>query len=196
MSNNVLIGLTGYARHGKSSVAELLVEHHGFVKMSFAAELKAMLRRVDPIIDDRGGITLSEADTMFKDNEDLIKESFPEYRRLMKALATEGIRTVDEDFWVRIVRVKIRDHIYENPGVPIVVDDVRFPNEADMFSAIIGARTELWCVTRPGHPLPEDQHESEQWVGKMQEDRHIKNDGTLKDLADKVKGLVEGLESR
>lgn len=189
--SSTLIGLTGYAQHGKSTVAEILVEQHGFVRMSFAAELKAMLRRVDPIIDDKGGLTLTEVDIVFNGDENFIKKAFPEYRRLMRSLGTEGIRAVDEDFWVRILRTRIRDHINNHPGVPIVVDDVRFPNEAALFSAIIGAKTELWYVNRPGHPDPSGGHESEQWAGKMSEDREIDNDSTLEVLADKVRELVE-----
>lgn len=193
MNNAVVIGLTGHARHGKSSVGDILVENHGFVKMSFAAELKAMLRRVDPIIDGRSGMTLTEADIEFNGNENLIKKEFPEYRRLMTTLGTEGIRAVDEDFWVRILQNRIRDHLNIRPGVPIVVDDVRFPNEAALFTAIIGAKTELWYVSRPGYPFPEGGHESEQWAGRLGEDHEITNDGTLYDLADNVSYLVEEL---
>jgi hypothetical protein len=46
----ILICLTGAARSGKDSVADRLVERHGFAKISFAAPLKQALRATDPIL--------------------------------------------------------------------------------------------------------------------------------------------------
>jgi hypothetical protein len=39
-----VIGLTGIARSGKSTVAQHLVEKHGFVRVAFGEPMKAMLR--------------------------------------------------------------------------------------------------------------------------------------------------------
>lgn len=185
---SVLIGLTGLARHGKGAVAAHLVEHHGFVKMSFADELKAMARRIDPILDTdyKGFVRLSDAFEFYKGREDTVKAQFPEYRRFLQRLGTEGVRSVDPEFWVRALADRILAYQRANKDSRIVVDDVRFPNEAALF-------TDLWRVSRPGFETGADPHESEQWVGKMGENRHLKNNGTLEDLGILVDAVVKPL---
>lgn len=182
---SILIGLTGYARHGKGAVAAHLVEHHGFVKMSFADELKAMARRINPIIGWGHGepIYMSEAFEMEDGVEDRVKEWYPEYRRFLQRLGTEGIRHVVPTFWIDALKNRIEAH-QATFDSRIVVDDARFPNEAAVF-------TDLWRVSRPGFETGADPHESEQWVGKMGENRHLKNNGTLEDLGILVDAVVK-----
>lgn len=183
----ILVGLTGYARHGKGAVAAHLVEHHGFVKMSFADELKAMARRIDPILDVRKGHVIRLADVWedYAGNEDHIKQFFPEYRRFLQHLGTDGIRHVVPTFWIDALKNRIEAH-QTTFDSRIVVDDARFPNEAAVF-------TDLWRVSRPGFETGADPHESEQWVGKMGENRHLKNNGTLEDLGILVDAVVKPL---
>lgn len=181
----ILIGLTGLARHGKGAVAAHLVEHHGFVKMSFADEVKAMARRIDPIVDwNDEPIYLSEAFGWANGDENVVKANFPEYRRFLQRLGTEGVRTIAPTFWIEALKTRIHVHQHVNKVSRIVVDDVRFPNEAAMF-------LDLWQVSRPGYDAVRDLHESEQHVGKLGETLHLKNDGTLGDLGILVDAVVK-----
>lgn len=185
---SILVGLTGYARHGKGAVAAHLVEHHGFVKMSFADELKAMALRIDPVLAYNGDtpVWLSDALENVEHREDALKEYYPEYRRFLQRLGTEGIRSVDPEFWVKRLADRILAHRAEDENSRIVVDDVRFPNEAALF-------LDLWRVSRPDYHIEGDAHLSERFVGMMDENRHLKNSGTLEDLGILVDAVVKPL---
>lgn len=183
----ILIGLTGFAGHGKSSVAEHLVNAHGFIKMSFADELKSMIKRIDPIIGFEHGkvVRVSSAFEMTSGTEKLVKEFYPEYRRMMQALGTDGIRTVDDNFWVGLIEERIEKQFAEDPNSRVVVDDVRFPNEAEVFDSEWNDEANLWNVFRTRHPKWDD-HESEQWAGKLGEVLFIDNDSNLEHLHSSV----------
>ena len=197
----IVMGLTGKAGAGKSAVADYLVEHYGFTKLSFAGPLKKMLRTLDPIIDstlysldqgcdccepsyDTEVVHLSER----SDSEAELKEHYPEYRRLLQALGTDCIRALDEDFWVRAAMKQLTD-----VDGRYVFDDVRFPNEAE---AVLngGARradAELWYIDRPGHDSGVGSHESEQYAGRMDETWHLTNPGNdIEGLQQKVDDLM------
>lgn len=188
---STLIGLTGFARHGKSTVAGHLQEHHGFVRMSLADEVKAMARRIDPILatDYSGVVRLSDAFEFCKGREDNVKAQYPEYRRFLRKLGTEGVRTVAPYFWIDALKARIVAHQHNNEDSRIVVDDVRFPNEACLFPY-------RWYVNAPGNHSDAGDHESETHAGNLAETYTIINNSTLEalgeavDLALKVEGIL------
>lgn len=191
----IVVGLSGYARVGKDTVADILVRDYGFEKRSFAAPIKEMLRRLDPVLGTTpfGGVTvhLSQLDGY---TEDEIKEGHygPEYRRLLQQLGTDCVRAYDDDFWIKVAR-----HSMTNPDGKYVFTDVRFPNEANMIRGIgnfRGDTTDVWQVTRPNIGLPEGSHISEQWAGRMGEVVEIINNSDLKTLKDTVDIAMNFLE--
>jgi len=79
----------------------------------------------------------------------------PRYRQLMQKLGTDWFRAYDEDVWVNVLlsRTSLETH-------PVVVDDVRFPNEARILRdrgwqlIYINASDEVRqqrCIDRDGH---------------------------------------------
>lgn len=196
----IVIGLTGYARAGKDTVADILVRDYGFEKRSFAGPLKKMLRTLDPFISadweyepgntcgegccvddniDAFPVRLSELNGY---TEDDLKGSFPEYRRLLQVLATDCIRAMDEDFWVNAAIHDLIETRYANRDARIVFADIRFPNEAGMIHdyGILGGVDRLGVNMEPG------AHESERYVGHLGEQFMILNDGTLAELEENV----------
>ena len=122
-----LIGITGRAGSGKTSMAEIF-ESRGYVKKSFADPIKWIAKRYyfwDGKKDDRG-------------------------RRLLQVLGTEAGREYDPNVWIKHIeqyleaRIKMVD--YEtNKKKPrkvdeilVVIDDVRFPNEAKLIKDMGG----------------------------------------------------------
>lgn len=172
-----VIGLTGYAGSGKSTVANYLVERHGFTRLSFAAPLKKMLRTLDPYMSKYGN-RLSEMDY----SETELKEIFPEYRRLLQVLGTDCIRAVDEDFWVKAAVAQMTD-----PEGKYVFDDVRFPNEAEVIKGF--DRVGLWNVVRPSFEAA-NGHASEQHAGQMGEKMHVINDLSVSELHAQIDHMV------
>lgn len=184
-----VVGLTGYAGSGKSTVAEYLVERHGFTRLSFAAPLKKMLRTLDPYVGQDSfyseePVRLSKL-LAFGMTENQIKESSfgDEYRRLLQVLGTDCIRAVDPEFWVKAALAQMTDE-----DGKYVFDDVRFPNEARVIEELNTAG--LWNVSRSGYEAV-NGHASEQWAGKMNEKVMLTNDFDLAALHDGIDNMVD-----
>jgi hypothetical protein len=164
-----LIGLSGRAGCGKTTVARYLIECHGFVRVRFADPLKDMLRAVD--------LTDRQLDGDLKEQpSDLINHWTP--RKLQQWLGTDCFRDqVDKDFWVKAWtrRTQAQFDLGEN----VVADDVRFPNEA---AAIFRFGGVVARISRPNNKLDVGRHESEAHADSLPCDAHIINDGALSDL--------------
>lgn len=119
-----VIGLFGSVGHGKDTAADILVEHHGFHKFSFAEPLRQAL------------VVLFGVPMEFFTDRQLKEMILPQWgkspRQLMQLLGTEFLRThIAEDFLVRRVdeQIKKLEATYNDP-VRIVITDCRFANEA------------------------------------------------------------------
>ena len=182
-----VIGLTGFAGAGKSTVAQYLVEQHGFTRLSFAAPLKKMLRTLNPILsfEDSGDTRVDHVRVGDLFNGGWLENDVkadpnlgPEYRRLLQVLGTDCIRAVDPEFWVKAAIAQMTDE-----NAKYVFDDARFPNEAQIISHynVFG----LWNVTRPGY-VAVNGHASEQWAGNMGERVWLHNGLDIEGLHDQI----------
>ena len=174
MSLPRLIGLYSPAPGcGKTTVANLLIEHR---PVSFAAPLKGA---VSNMLIDLGLPGLYA----YEDKEAIIPELGVSARHMMQTLGTEwGRACIHPDFWVKIARAKMQRIMSD--GGSVVVDDVRFPNEAAMIFELGG---ELWRIDRPGVTYNGD-HSSEGRLEDITPDRVIVNDGTITQLKEKIYG--------
>jgi hypothetical protein len=173
-----VIGLTGFAGSGKSTIAKYLVKDHGYTLLSFAGPLKKMLRTLDPYIvpspiagiGDDTPLRLSDLLAVMDEGKIKTSSAGVEYRRLLQTLGTDCIRSVEPDFWVNAAVAQMTD-----PNGNYVFDDVRFPNEAEVIRGLnpIG----LWNVERSDQPEFGEgrKHISERFAGQMNESVFIKN---------------------
>ena len=170
-----LIGLCSPAPGcGKSFVAGLLIEHQ---RVSFAAPLKLV---VDIFLNELG---LPGFNYAYIDKEAIIPGIGVSARHMMQTLGTEwGRACIHPDFWVMIARAKA-ERIMKD-GRSVVIDDVRFPNEAAMIRNLGG---ELWRIDRPGVSYS-GNHSSEGGLEDITPDRVIVNDGTIAQLKEKIYG--------
>jgi rhodanese-related sulfurtransferase len=126
----MIIGVIGFIGSGKGTVADILVEKHGFVKLSFA----------DAVKDATAAIfgwqrSLLEGDTdesrEFREKNDewwANKFGFKHFspRLALQLMGTEAGRDVfHKDVWVYALERKME--MYKN----VVIADVRFPNEIE-----------------------------------------------------------------
>lgn len=185
----IVVGLTGLKRSGKDTVADRLVEQHGFTKVAFADPLREMALALDPLVAD--GYHLSDAVTDLGWEE---AKEYPEVRRTLQRLGTEVIRGfVDNSYWVD----EMHDRLLElrADGVErVVISDARFENEVDL--VVDDHAWFLWAgfvvrVDRPGMTIG-DGHASEH-PESLHHDYVITNDGTLDDLHAKVDSLAASL---
>ena len=137
----MIIGLAGYARSGKDTVAEFLVENHGFVRRAFADPMREALLRLDPRINLGTMVGVSLARTVKELGWDYLKENSEDVRHLLQRMGTEvGRQMFGEDVWVKKAMEVVHEEMH------VVFSDVRYHNEAD---AILRAGGRLWKVTRP-----------------------------------------------
>lgn len=171
-----LIGLSGYARSGKDTVADFLCRMHAFDKMAFADPMREALLTLNPNIDLNGyRVTLQQAvDAVGWEG---IKPLSNEMRPLLQRFGTEVCRHMfGQDIWVNTTMRRIK------PNQKVVIADVRFENEAD---AIRKAGGVVWRIERPGID-PANAHASEHALDDYEFDLVIWNNGTLNDLKAKV----------
>ncbi len=175
----MIIGLSGYARSGKDTVAELLVLNYGFKRMAFADGIREALLTLNPILED--GYRLNELVKMYGWE---VAKAKDEVRRLLQVLGTEvGRQQIHQDVWVWRLFNQIKE------GERIVIPDVRFPNEAKMIESQGG---EVWRINRHNHGAVND-HVSERAMDNHMFKRVLYNDGSLDDLADEVFMLMHNV---
>lgn len=179
------IGLTGKARSGKSTVAEILRRDHGFTIVSFADTLRDMALAIDPLIP--APVNGERLATLVKwYGWEKCKDQYPEVRRFLQRLGTDAVRNhLGHDAWIKAWWRK-RSTIAPD----VVAADVRFDNEA---LAIGDWHGEVWRIERPGlvDPSGAAGHVSEAGVLDRLVSRVIVNDGSPDDLAAKVATALE-----
>lgn len=170
-----LVGLVGRKRSGKDSVASVLVERFGFQRFAFADSLKRAALESNPILSTTiCGAEIRLADHVAAVGWEKAKDN-PEVRRYLQRYGM-AIRDIDPNFWLRQALSAAEDARRE--GVPAVITDVRFANEADQVEREGGV---LVRVIRPG--LDEtDEHVSETELATRYTPYAIVNSGTLADL--------------
>jgi len=184
----MFIGVMGAKGSGKDTVADILVQDHGYIKVAFADPLREMAEAIDPVVawdlggDPDGAIHYSDALKWYGYRR--AKEMYPELRRFLQRLGTEaGREVVHPDFWTDMFREKVMELGHDK----IVASDCRFQNEVDLIRQMNGR---VWTVLRPGID-PEDEHASEAYWRTIIPDEEIFNDDTLAELREGVAAYVE-----
>lgn len=180
-----VLGLSGYARSGKDTIADHLVENYGFEKVSLGQFVYDTLLKLDPIVNckvrrDWGDgvrtIRLHEAGSYEEAKE------IPEVRDLLQRFGTEvGRDSFGPDVWVDMA-----GQYMEDKGGNFVVPNIRFPNEMEMVSSFGG---QTWRVVRPDYG-PVNAHGSETALDHHNFLVTIRNETSIADLKDKVDRLV------
>lgn len=217
---SVVVGLTGLPGSGKDTVADYLVNRHGFSKVAFADALYlevaaafgvtvTFLQRRDRkeiptrvlCLDrckDAGFVAamtkLIAAEPGFLVNGGIHIHSVPRSPRwILRHWGTDYRRANDEHYW----RNRVFLRVAQLPvGAPVVLSDVRFPDEAEMAWYLRLWRVSsfttygpgaLWEVIRPG--TQGSTHASDQGIPRTLLTDVVNNDG---DLA-KLHGVVDKL---
>jgi hypothetical protein len=173
-----VIALCGLAYAGKSTIADYLVRDLGYTRIKFADGLKNMLRSL--------GLDEDEIEGHLKEKPcALLCGQTP--RHAMVTLGTEwGRNLIHPDLWTTIWRERVA--AITNSGGKVVVDDMRFPNEA---AAAAGAGAFRMRVLRPA-PKTSVAHESESYVAALPVDAEVMNDGDIGHLLAQVAKHVLG----
>jgi dephospho-CoA kinase len=175
----MIIGLTGYARSGKDSVAKVLTDQYGFTRIAFADPIRDLLLELDPILDKGNRLSSLVSEYGWE-----IAKSQAEVRRLLQALGVGARSIIDQEIWV----IKALRSMSDNKNY--VVTDVRFKNE---MTALKLSAAQIWRVERPGVGAI-NSHVSESEMSTFEVDQTFINDGSLEDLEAMIKARMNGLK--
>jgi hypothetical protein len=166
-----VIGFTGKMGCGKSTAAKML-QGFGFTRVRFAGPLKDMMACL--------GLTQDEIEGHLKEAPcELLGGKTPRFA--MQTIGTEwGRETISRNLWIKAWRRRV-DALKEY--IPVVVDDVRFPNEAE---AIKSAGGSIVRIVR-GNLHVSSSHPSE--LMTFDADATITNNGTERDLQEVIRRL-------
>ena len=159
-----IIGITGQARSGKDTVADIIESSTVSAKFAFADPIKDMLFF---------GLGVDINDS--KDNSEFCGVS---HRKLMQSLGTEwGRNMVSNDIWIEVVKQKLESYRFHSEGNGLaIITDVRFANEAEW---VREHGTLIHIIGRGGIP---GDHSSEDGVPVVSGDITIQNYGTIEEL--------------
>lgn len=184
----MIIGITGKARSGKDTFAEMLAEElyketkKKYVLMAYATELKMRCQKDFNLSyeqlwgDEKEEIDQRYTKPLNSDDPDATLEYWTA-REILQAYG-QFFRTIEYDFWVKALFNTIEDKGYEN----VIVTDVRHPNEADPVrdrgGVVIKVTSERG--NKPG--IHGSNHISEIAMDNYQADYVVANDFGLKEL--------------
>lgn len=140
-----LIGLAGFKRSGKDTIARALVAHYGYHQAAFADALRREVHEIDgvaPVPDELKDAPLPERDgTTYRDL--LIRRGMAR-------------RAEDPGYWIKALNAAqcVRLHA----GERVVISDVRLPNEIGWIKAAGGLI--VWVhrdgISSSGHATEQD----------------------------------------
>lgn len=198
----MIIGICGLIGCGKGTVGDILVENHGFTKLSFADKLKDGVATVFNWDRDMlEGDTVESREWRETPDKYWTRETGRNItpRLVLQEFGTDCMRHgFDDGIWVSLVK----QELVKQPNKNFVIPDVRFPNEANMIKSIHG---EVWRVKRGQDPVwmrmyedigvePKDVHESEWRWANVDFNNVIYNDLGIDELKSQVKGLLASSE--
>lgn len=167
----MIIGITGHARHGKDSTADIICKHYGYKKHALADVMKEACRVIFGWTDEY----------LYGDLKDVVDERFGiSPRHALQSLGTEWgqwelskydsfKKTTGRKLWVNSLLNRIQGNT--------VISDVRFPHEAEAI------RERGGFIIRVNRDYTVDlSHESEQSVEDITPDFTIGNYSSLIDL--------------
>jgi hypothetical protein len=193
--NPRIILLVGYARAGKDTVADNIVQLHDDVELicftqKFAEPLYQMMH------------SMFVETGAFEDGEFDKNEYVPfapnqvTFRKALQTLGTEWGRDVlGDNLWANLLCARISNLPNAFPGIvelgcTIVVSDCRFVNEATTLREAF-SNVEIWSVVRD-QSEPQLQHRSEQEIETLftMSDVVIDNNGSYDELETRVQNAL------
>jgi dephospho-CoA kinase len=190
---NYLVGISGKARSGKDTFAQMLARRlqaetgYSFVLMAYAHELKSRIQEdFDMSYEQLWGDEKEEYDKRYKKDRqnwiagrrdhDEIKENFWTPREVMQAYG-QFFRTIDYDFWVKYLFKVVEEQGFEN----VIVTDLRHINEVD--AVVNRGGYHVRVERKEKDDVHNDQHISETALDEgYRIDFKVDNSGTLEDL--------------
>lgn len=169
-----ILGLYSPApQSGKTTVANYLIRY-GYQRVSFAEPIKEMAA---VLLENLGYTPAAASYRAHEDKYARIPEIGVTVRHVLQTLGTEwGRECLHPEVW--LISWRHRADRALAAGHNVVVDDVRFLNEAELLR---GQGAQLWRITRPGVTSP-SSHASEGGLDDYSFDFNLYNNASLRTL--------------
>lgn len=125
------IAITGRMASGKTTLSDLIVSHGRYERVAFAGRLKELAAQVYG-----GGRPVDKAETYEVTHEETGMTEFLSGREVLQQLG-QSVKSLDRDFWIRWLLADVAGR-----KGPFVLDDLRFPYEAEAL------RAEGWLIVK------------------------------------------------
>jgi hypothetical protein len=211
----MIVGFVGFISSGKDTAADYLVNSHGFRRDSFATALKDAVAAVfgwdRTLLEGR-----TAASRQWRDQIDswwAQRLNIPHLtpRWVLQCWGTDVLRNnFNDDVWIAALENKMRKTTDD-----IVISDVRFPNEIQAIRQAggkvfrikrgidpdwyedarvlnVGHTNMTWTMARLRMENLQIHNSEWAWVGQRF-DSEIDNNGTIDDLCEQIKSLVQDL---
>jgi hypothetical protein len=136
----IVIGVGVKKRVGKDTVANRLVDHHSFRRLSFADPLKEAAKIIFHFTDEQ----------LYGSLKEVIDNRWGKSpREILQLMGSDALRDViDTDIWIKSLKIKIENLTKQFPSqqLRIVIPDVRYPNEAAAIQSLPNGY--LWKIER------------------------------------------------
>jgi hypothetical protein len=167
----MIIGITGHARHGKDSTADIICKHFGYEKYSLADVMKDACRIIFGWDDSY----------LYGDKKDVIDDKFGiSPRHALQTLGTEWgqLKLSEYDNFAEVTGRRLWvNALLNRASGNIVIPDVRFTHEVDAIRERGG-----FIIKVSRDYLVDNSHISESSIDEIIPDFTIKNYGSLIDL--------------
>ena len=162
----MIIGLSGKKRSGKDTVADIVCNMYpSTIKYAFASPLKLEVATAT-------GFSLK-----------YIEEHKSNFRLILQGWGTDFRREIyGKDYWIRKMEEALK--LILSTHEHVVIPDVRFLNEYEFVKSLGGVMIRIERAVDYS-----DTHVSENELDHTTFDHVIVNDGTERDLVDKIKQL-------
>lgn len=180
----MLIGISGHIGSGKSSTADYLIKKYGFQERTFAGPLKEACRALFLLSDEQ----------LYGSQEQKATADPRWYgaspRSILQFVGTDLLRNrLDEimsglgnDVFIHNFRIWYSEFMAQGAH-PVVVSDVRFPNEVDAIRSFGG---KICRISRNQRCVHASNHSSETSMLDIKADYEIDNNGTIEQLYDQL----------
>lgn len=176
----MIIGLTGGMGVGKSTALKIL-------ENEFNAKL---LKFAQPLYDIQEYI-YGRISTVYQRPETFQKDRF-----LLQWLGTEwGRETISNTLWLDLWKAQAYE-MHHDKGLFVVSDDTRYPNEAQAIKELGGIVIKIYSNKINERSVNRDgmlNHKSEIPLHKDYIDYNIENNGSVKELEDKILEIINGI---
>lgn len=192
------IAIAGRFAVGKTSVANILEANHGYVRMSIASSLKQFVNDMyaRDVYGSDENARLQKSDVVFVSKPD--GRHSVTVRQLLQDIGNQ-MKLIDQDIWLRGIRHQVL--LWNEMGKPVVIDDVRFPREAEYLKNIgfLNVRLTARDIVRldryfrtygvtPNKQEMNDQ--SETLVDAITPDHDLDGERSAEELADVIAALA------